>query len=224
MKISQNVLVSLALSLLCVPALGAQKFSKYREFSLGSSLNSVTKQTGVTVDEIKAIHQAPVLMQKITYWPGESGDAPTQPEAVQQLELSFCNGKLYSVNVLYRTSATEGLSDEDMIQAVSATYGVATRLAAGKAPAEPLSFNTADVQLAIWEDSQSSATLSRSPLSQSFHMMILSKQLQIEADAATAQDVAQEAADAPERASERARQEAQDQKDIREANIKAFRP
>jgi hypothetical protein len=224
MRITQNVLVSVALLLLSVPMLSAQSFSKYRNFSLGSSLAVVSKQADVTQSQINVIHQAPVLMQDVTYWPGESGTTPMEADAVQQMQLSFCNGGLYSINVLYKSSATQGLSDEDMIQAVSITYGVATRSAPDKNLPETLKFGSPDVQLATWQDSQDSVTLSRSPLSKSFHLIVLSKQLQAQADAATAQDIAQELQDAPKRAADRAKQEVQDQQDVRDANLKAFRP
>jgi hypothetical protein len=224
MKVTQNILISTALTLFCIPALSAQNFSKYREFSLGSSLAVVSKQVDLTPDEIKTVHQAPVLMQDVTYWPGESSTVPTDTDPVQEMELSFCSGKLYSISVFYKSSATEGFSDEDMIKAVSATYGVAIRPAAEKTPAQPVSFSSGDVRLATWEDAQGAVTLSRSGLSQSFRLVVLSKQLQADADAASAQDIAQETADAPALASAREKQEAQDQQTERDANLKAFRP
>jgi hypothetical protein len=224
MGITQNVLVSVTLLFLSVPALSAQNFSKYRNFSLGSSLAVVSKEADVTPNQINLVHQAPVVMQDVTYWPGESSTAPMEAEAVQQMDLSFCNGGLYSINVLYKSSATEGPSDEDMIQAVSATHGVATRSAPDKNTPEPPNFTSPDMQLATWQDSQDSVTLSRSPLSKSFQLVALSKQLQAQADAATAQDIAQELQDAPKRATDRAKQEAQDQQTVRDTNLKAFRP
>jgi hypothetical protein len=224
MKITQNLLICLALALLSVPALCAQDFSKYRNFSLGSSLAAISKQADVAADQISTIHQSPALIQQLTLWPIEASGAPSGSEAVQQMQLSFCNGGLYNITVMYRTAATEGLTTKDMIQAISANYGIATLPASDSNPPPPLSFSSVDVQIALWQDSQYSATLSRSPLSQSFRLVILSKRLQAQADAAIVEAVAQEREDAPQLASARVKKEAEDLQTLRETNIKAFRP
>src|SRR2546422_7620867 len=45
----------------------------------------------------------------------------------RQVFFSFCNGELYRILVTYDRHATQGLTAEDMIQAVSTKYGTATR-------------------------------------------------------------------------------------------------
>jgi len=224
MKISPNVLISAALVLLAVPALGAQDLSKYRGFSLGSSLAVVSKQAQVPLDQISTVHQSPALIQQLTLWPFDSSDAAEGSEDVQQMQLSFCNGKLYNITVIYRTAATEGLTDDDMIRAISATYGVAIRAAIPNKPPAPLSFDSADIQLASWQDSQYSVVLSRSPFAQSLQLVVLSTTLQAQADAATAEAVAQEHADAPQRETARVKKAAEDAQALRETNLRAFRP
>jgi len=224
MKITHNVLISLGLILLSAPALCSQDLSKYRNFSLGSSLAVVSKQTEVTQGEVDTIHESPVLIQSVTYWPRESGAAPADAEAVQQVQFSFCNGALYAISAIYRTSATEGLTDEDVIRAISADYGTATRQAPDTNPPTPHSFKSIETEIASWQDSRYSVTLYRSPLSESFHLMILSKDLQAQADAGIAQDVAQEREDAPGRENALAKKAAVDHETLRQTNLKAFHP
>jgi hypothetical protein len=51
-----------------------------------------------------------------------------RPRGVSQILFSFYNGELYRMVVTYDRDATEGLTDDDMVQAISARYGTATRL------------------------------------------------------------------------------------------------
>jgi hypothetical protein len=224
MKIYPNVLVFAALVLLAVPALRAQDLSTYRGFSLGSSLAVVSKQAQVPLDQVSTLHQSPALIQQLTLWPVDSSGAAEGSEDVQQMQLSFFNGKLYNVMVIYRTAATEGLTDDDMIHAISSTYGVATRPAIPNRPPAPLSFDSAAIRLASWQDSQYSVVLSRSPLAQSLQLVLFSTTLQAQADAATAEAVAQEHADAPQRETARVKKAAEDAEALRETNLRAFRP
>ena len=224
MKISRSALICAAVALLTIPALGAFDLSKYRNFSLGSSLAAVSKQAQVSPDQIKTIHKSPAMIQQFTVWPIESSDAPERSEDVQQMELSFCNGQLYNVTATYKTSATQGLTNDDMIRAISARYGVATRPDATSGPPPQASFGTADLQLASWQDAQDSVALFRSPLSDSFKLVVLSKAVQAQADAATAEALVQERDDAPQRETARIKKEADDLQALRDANLKAFRP
>jgi len=224
MKITRNVLACLSLALLSATAIGAQDLSKYRNFSLQSSLAVVSKQADVTPDEVNTTYRSPAVIQDFSLWPIESSEGPARSEDVQQMQFSFCNGELYKIVVTYRTAATEGLTAEDMVQAVSAKYGIAERPAADSNPPKNLSYSSADTQVALWEDAQYSVALSHSPLSESFQLVVLSKQLERQANAAIADAVAQERDDAPQREVARVKKEAEDLQTLREANIKAFRP
>jgi hypothetical protein len=78
-----------------------------------------------------------------------------------------CSSRLkrqLTANPDVRAHLCEGLTDEYMIHAISATYGVARKAAIPNEPPAPLSFSSADIQLASWQDSRYSVVLSRSPL------------------------------------------------------------
>jgi hypothetical protein len=224
MRVTQNVLIGLALALLSVPALGAQDLSHYRAFSLGSTLGEVAKHANATPDQVQTLYRSPALIQQLALWPIAAGDAEAGSETVQQMQLNFSNGVLYRIVVIYRTAATQGFTNEDMIAAISPSYGLATRpLVDAKLPPS-FGFGNSDAPIASWQDAQYSVVLSRSALSQSFQLVVLSKSLQEQADAAIAAAVAQNLADAPQREDARVKKEAQDIESLREANLKAFRP
>ncbi|MGH9571932.1 MAG: hypothetical protein ACRD40_00160 [Candidatus Acidiferrales bacterium] len=226
MKITKTLLMCLTVALLSVPTFSAQDLSKYRNFSLGGSLAAISKEAGgVTADQVKTLHQKPKLIQQFTVWPVQSSDAATGAGPVQEMEFSFCDGRLYNITVTYQSDATRGLTSEDLIKAISADYGVATRPVAASNPSAISSVSdSAYKQVALWQDSERSVNLSVSPLSQSFQLVILTKPLEAEADAAIAAAEAQDRADAPQRENARLKQEAEDLQAERNANLKAFRP
>jgi hypothetical protein len=223
-KMMRNTLICLAASLLSVSAICAQDLSKYRNFSLGTSVASISKQVDARPEELRVTHQSPVLIQELTWWPIGSSNPAARSEAVQQIRFSFCNRQLYKIIVTYDETATKGLTAEDMVQAISARYGAATRPAADTNVSAPLSYSSDDTQIALWQDSRYSVALSRPQLSQSFQLVILSKELQTQADAAIAEAVAQEREEAPQRETARVKKEADDLQTLREANLKVFRP
>jgi hypothetical protein len=116
------------------------------------------------------------------------------------------------------------MTDDDMVKAVSATYGTATRPPNEASVTPSVSYGPADVRVALWENAQYSVTLSRSPISDSFHLTLSSKQLKGEADAAIAVAVRQETADAAGEDITRQKKNAADLESERQANLKVFRP
>src|SRR3970040_318230 len=105
--------------------LSAQDLSRYREFQLGTSLAAVAQQVGVT-PEARVLHQRPELIQELM-WQPPRGLATSPPgDSVRKVLLSFYNGQLFRIAVSYEWDRTEGLTVEDMVEALSVTYGPAT--------------------------------------------------------------------------------------------------
>lgn len=214
----------LVASLLSVPLAFAQDLSKYRNFSLGMSLTAVSNQVDAKPADASVIQQSPALIQELRSWPAQSYQPSAPPQSVQDILFSFYNGQLYKVAVTYDSAATQGLTSADMVRALSATYGDAT-VSAEKNPTamSPYSVTEEDT-VASWQNSQDSVTLSRSPLSNAFQLVIFSKDLNGQADAAIASAVRQEREDAPRREAARVKKEAADLETMRQTNLKAFRP
>lgn len=224
MKIMRKSLIALALLLLSTPVIFAQDLSKYRTFSLGMSLTDVSKQVNETPADARVVHQGSPLVQELMWWPAQSYPSPTPPESVQDALFSFYNGNLYKIAVTYESSATKGLTAEDMVRAVSEKYGTATRPVVTVPPAASSVDSSTGEAIAFWGDAQYSLTLSRSSLSDAFQLVMYSKQLNGQADAAIAEALKLEREGAPQREIARVKKQVDDLETSRQANLKAFRP
>ena len=88
---------------------------------------------------------------------------------------SFYNDQLFAVRVDYATRRTEGLTQADLIEAISAAYGPSARLAVipqrsstNGAQGDPY----ASTPIARWEDASYSITLLRATYPTSFRMIL----------------------------------------------------
>jgi hypothetical protein len=222
MKIMRTAITSLVMLLLSVPLLHAQDLSKYRNFSLGMTLADLSKQIGAKPSDVKVIHQQPALIEELTWWPRLSG-YPPRPEAIREVLFSFCDGKLYRIFVTYDDAATAGMTAEDMARAISATYGTSTT------PDARISFPTAgyattEKVISRWEDSQYSVNLFRASFSSTFALVMFTKQLNAEAEAAITAAGKLEQQGAPQREVDRKQKEADGLEASRVKNLKTFHP
>jgi len=224
MKTLRNTMICLAAILLSIPLAQGQDLSKYRDFSLGMHLADVAKRIDEAPAEAKMVQQDPALIQELTWWPTQSYLASARVDPVEEAVFSFYDGALYKIAVSYDSTATQGLTAGDMTKALSAEYGVAIRPVAKPASTDNASYSNAPETIAFWQDAQYYVTLVRSPVSDDFHLLISSKQMSSQADAAIAAAATQAVKDAPQIEIARAKQEAADLETTRQANLKAFRP
>jgi hypothetical protein len=224
LKLLHKVTSTLGLILFSTAMIPAQDLSKYRSFSFGSSVADISKRVDTRSNEPSLIHRSPVLIQELIWWPVAASGSSRPPEAIEQVRLSFCNQELYKIVATYDEMAIKGMTADDMVEAISATYGTATRFADDPSVAAPVTFSSVDVQLALWENAEYSIVLSHSPLSSSFQLTLMSKARNAQAEAGIAEDVRQETEGAPQRETARVKKEADDLEAIRQANLKSFRP
>ena len=210
------------------PAMGALDLSRYRDFQFGETLPALAKQAGLALSDAKLIHERPAVMQELEWpiWLG-TGSAP-QTDPVKTILFSFYNGELFRIVVNYDRDETEGLTSEDMIEAISAKYGTATKpLSTEIAFSSSQVYNDSELIIARWEDSQYSFNLYRSTYQPTFGMIAFSKKLDALARAATAEANRLDAQTAPQR--EIQRQQGEDEKNreslekARQANKRNFR-
>jgi hypothetical protein len=130
----------------------ASDLSRYRNFELGSDLASVAKQAAADPSQAKVIHSRPALIQELEWRPQPLG-ASSQTESVQEVLFSFYGGQLCRIKVDHDRYQTEGLTVDDFVDAISATYGPAAKTTA---PANVAPGNHGDQQenVAQWQDSQ----------------------------------------------------------------------
>lgn len=224
MKMLQNTAVCLAAILLSVSLVHGQDLSKYRSFSLGESLTTLSNLVNATPADASVIQQSPALIQDLTWWPTQPYQLSGPSQSVQNILFSFYNGQLYKIAVTYDTTSTQGLTDADMIDAISAQYGVANRSVATTAPTEIPEYSDKAMTIASWEDAQCSVTLFRFPVLNQFQLVMFSKEMNSHAETTIAAAAVQARDDAPQIAIARAKQEAKDLEATRQANLKTFRP
>ena len=211
------------------PLTYAQDLSRYREFQFGMNLLAVAKQADVKPSEARVIHQRPAVIQELEWRPSRSIGSSPQGDPVKEVLFSFYNGELFRMVVNYDQLKTEGLTDEDMVEAISAKYGTATRPEAKIILFSSFQvYNDSEKVIARWEDSQYSFNLFRSSYQPTFGILVLAKRLDALAGAAIVEAIRLDEQEAPEREIERQRKQdeenhaAQDQ--ARLVNKPSFRP
>jgi len=195
------------------PATSAPDLSRYRSFQFGETLPAVAKQAGLEISAAKLIHERPAVMQELEWpiWLSGSFSSP-QVDPVKTVLFSFYNGELFRIVVNYDRDETAGLTTEDMIEAISAKYGTATRPAhadIGFSSSEV--YNDSELIIARWEDAQYSYNLYRSTFQPTFGMIAFAKRVDALARTATAEAIRLDAQEAPKR--EIQRQQREDEKD-----------
>ena len=211
------------------PFIDAPDLSRYREFQFGMNLLAVAKQADVKPSEARVIHQRPAVIQELEWRPSRSIGSSPQGDPVKEVLFSFYNGELFRMVVNYDQQKTEGLTDEDMVGAISAKYGTATRPDAKIILFSSFQvYNDSEKVIARWEDSQYSFNLFRSSYQPTFGILVLSKRLDALAGAAIVEAIRLDEREAPQRQIER--QKKQDEKNhaaqeqARLVNKPSFRP
>lgn len=231
--ISVRLLAVVALSVtLSVQAVDAQDLSRYRDFELGSSVSSVATMSGARTADIKVVHQRPAKIQELVSRPRyvlRSQSVAADP--VREIVFSFYNDRLFQIVVMYERDRTEGLTNADVIDAVSALYGVplipsARRTGAAAAP-RPGDLHEV-TPVAQWEDGGHRVTLSRGTYPVVFRLVVLSSELGDLANAAAMEATRLDVREAPQWEADRLKTEIADagaaQDKARLANKAAFRP
>jgi hypothetical protein len=224
MKTISRSAIALVLILLCAPLIYGQDLSKYRNFSFGMNVTSVSKLAEEKPAGVIVIHERPALIQELTWYPPLPFESSRPMEPVQKVLFSFYNGELYRMLVTYDNDAVKGLTNEDMIRMLSAKYGAATRPAAEVNFPTNEAYGATEKVIARWEDEQYSLNLFRSSMSDTFAVVMFAKRLDAQAAAAIAESAKLELQEAPQIEAARVKQAAVDLEVERQKNIKALRP
>lgn len=223
MNIIRTAIISLAMVLLSAPLIHAQDLSRYRNFSLGTSLAAISKQIDEKPADASVIHEHPALIEELTWWPPQPYGPSRPAEPVGQIRFSFYDGSLYRMLVTYDSAATKGLTDEDMIRVVSTKYGTATKpIALVNFPTNP-SYHATEKVIARWEDSQYSLNLFQS-FGDTYAVVLFTKQLDTQAGISIAESVKLEEQEAPQKEAARVKKDADDLELNRQKNMRTLRP
>jgi hypothetical protein len=224
MKMTCRFRLCLGALLLIASTLHAQDLSKYRGFSVGTSLTNVLKLTDQKLADVKTIHARPVLIQELVWWPPSTSGHSSQPESVEKILFSFSNGQLYKMAVTYDRDSTEGLTAQDMVKSISTKYGPATGVESEIDMAMSALYNLKDGAVASWQDSQFSFDLVRTLSNEHFGLVIYSKRVNAEAVIAIEEGVNLEEQERPGREADEKKKEADHLETARLKNQKSFHP
>jgi len=216
---------------LSTPSLQGQTRSGYRNFQLGGDLRSVSALSGVAASEAKTIHQRPAVIQqlewRLPYF--VSGSTAPQNDPVRQIVFSFYNDQLSRMVVDYDHDRTAGMTDGDMIDAISIAYGPPLKPAVKKTRAVAFYVEAeSGTPVARWGDTDYSVVLYRSSYASGFRIIVTSPRLEALAQTADSQAIRLDEREAPQREIARQKKEVEDtrvsQEKARLANKAAFRP
>lgn len=228
-KVLRATLVAIVAGALAVivamPPVSAQSASRYREFELGGNLASISALAGTGVSEAKTIHSRPAVMQELRWQRPYS--APS--DAVQQITFSFYNDQLSKMVVDYDRDRTAGMTDADLVEALSESYGAPSKPAASnRSPMASQLEQESGTLVARWLDPDRSVALYRASYASAVRLIVTSPRLEGLARTAIALAARLDEREAPRREIERQKKEADDARVVQEkarlANKAAFRP
>ena len=224
MKTLRSLILCLVVLLLTAPLLRAQDLSKYRHFTLGMNLTNLLERTEQKMSDVKTIHGRPALIQELNWWPPNVSGTSLRSDSVEQIFFSFYNGELFKISVTYDRTATEGLTEADMVKAISAKYGPATIAAPEIESAINDRYDAKQKPVASWEDAQYSSSLVRSSFNDVLGLVVFSKRANAQAELAIAEAVKLDEQEGPKRETERQKKQVDDLEVARQKNQKSFRP
>jgi hypothetical protein len=190
-------------------------FSAYRGLKFGENLAVTAKQAGARPAEVRIDHQRPALIQELDWQPrSPSGSDPSKPDPVKNGLLYFFNGELFRIAITYDRYKVEGMTADDMIEAISKDFGPASKPTAD-VPYHSIYGESAKV-IARWEDPRYSYDLVATGDRAGFAMILYSKQLSVLANAAIAEAVRLDAQEAPQREIDKQRKQENDERSVLE--------
>ena len=230
------IAISVLVVVLAAPFSQAQDLSQYREFKFGMSLPAVAKQAHLKPTEATVLHQRPGVIQELVWEALSFTHASSQSESVKNIRFSFYNGELSRMVVNYDRERTEGMTAEDLIEAISAKYGTPSKPAAEITIFSTHTYSDNDKTysnynekvIARWEDEQYSFDLFQSSTLSTFGLVAYSKRLDALAQASSVEAIRLDQQEAPQREIERQKKKGDEnraqQEKARKANKRPFRP
>ena len=228
--ISRHALGAGALGLLFfTAAIEGQIPGHYRDFQLGSDLASVSALTGAASPDVKVLHTRPAVLQEMEWRRPYALRGETVDDPVRQIAFSFYNDQLFRLVIDYDERRTDGMTDADMVEAISTMYGTTVRSTLKPTGVPPLVRDEeSGTRVAGWGNGDYAAVLYRTPFASGFRLVVAAVRLDALARTAEAQSIRLDEREAPQRERARQKKEADDERaekaKARLANKAAFKP
>ena len=209
----------------------AQDFSRYRTFELGAGVAAVATSTGVASSEATTLHQRPALLQDLEWRPSRwaPGSAGESTDPVERIAFSFYDDRLFQIVVDYGRDRTEGMTDADMIDAISAAYGPGTKAARSSGRVQSQLEIESGMPVTRWADPKHNVVLYRTSSYRAVYRLIVTDAAVADlARKATTQASRLDEQEAPQREIAKQKKERDDARAVadkaRSANKKQFIP
>ena len=206
----------------------AQDLSRYRAYVLESSLDSVITASGARLADAKSLHERPAKIQELEWRAPYVTSETVLADPVREIAFTFYDDALYQVIVSYDRDRTEGLTNRDIVESLSATYGAPVLALTRTKTSRPTEALADAIVVARWESASASLTLLRGVYSPDFQLILVSKALSMRARTAIREAERLDGLEAPRRELDQRKKEATDATAARDktrtTNKAAFRP
>ncbi|HEY6948137.1 MAG TPA: hypothetical protein VI297_04895, partial [Gemmatimonadales bacterium] len=170
---------------------------------LGMTLAAAAQQARLPVTAARVLSQRPQLIQELEWQPQAQAGA-ADAEAVKTARFTFYDGRLYKIAVAYDRNRIEGLTAQDFVEAISASYGPPILASTQMGVAVPAAYvdyslGTELTVAAQWEDSRHSVRLVQSRYPSTFGLVLLATEEDRLAREATANSARLDTIEAPQR-------------------------
>lgn len=185
-------------------ALGAaaEDLSKYRDFAFGATIENVAGLLGDSRSKTAVLHHRPALIQEISWRPQLPGPS-VHNESVEAVTFTFLEKKLYRVEVVYDRYETKGLTNQDLVAAISQQYGMASVPQASPVAQKTIYGDQGEV-LAEWRDTDHRFELWRFAYGPTYKLVGIQRSLETNFRNAVAEAERLDALEAPQKEAERA--------------------
>ena len=218
-------------STLCIAAFcsvsNGQNLGKYRDFAFGMNVESVTKEIQMKPSDARTIYTRPALIQTLA-WNPTSYSAAATSASIRAIRFDFYNDELFKMVVTYNSTGTEGLTADDVIEAISALYGTPSTPDDSVSISNSPMYQDQEKVLARWEDEQYSYNLFRISYGIGFGLVAFSKAVDQRANNSSLEADRLDKLEAPARELARQKKQEEDARAAKEAarsiNKPKFRP
>jgi hypothetical protein len=162
---STLLLLVASIALVCTSASAPSPapLSRYRDVSLGDSVQTVVDRLQAEASHVKVVHDRPALVQELTWRtrPFVSGTT-VAADPLAEMVLTFHLGRLTRIVATYDRERTLGLTDADLEELLTEVYGVPLlRSTTAPEPAAATSAESLRKIISVWADAEATVTLWR---------------------------------------------------------------
>ena len=223
----RRVVLTLLFSAMSASQLGAQGHPRYRTYQMGDDVLTISQQLGVPAPA--GLLMPPGLGAVVELrWRSQyvrRGVAPSS-DPVASLVFSFFENQLFRIVIDYAPDRTEGMTEADVVAAVSRIYGAPAKRTHPPSPVGLRPQRPADSVVAQWTDGEHQVALLAVQDYTAFRMIVSSAPLEALARAAGAHETPADVLDWETRDTARpnANNESHADENTRRENIASFIP